>query len=217
MHRSCPAARIVAVIALLLVAPSSFGEAIRWHYSGSVEAANGGPFVQFGVEDQQWFDPATGDAGLTPYQILGRIDATFAGTGAGRETIHAASYDVTNLQAFQIGDEWALNRPMHFFLRVTVVDEDSGRSADLEYIGTGHSNGFFLTGTGVISLGLDSRTDLFTLGDHNYTVSASVRESESAAHLELEIEATHANPEPATLSLAGVGLAGVGVLRRRRR
>jgi hypothetical protein len=216
MFRYCRAARFGAVLALLLTAPAASAGPIRWHYSGSVEAANGGPFVQFGVEEQQWFDPATGDAGVTPYQILGRIDATFTGAGTDRETIHAASYDVTDLQAFQIGDAWALNRPMHYFLRVTVVDVDSGQSADLEYIGIGRSNGFFLTGTGVISLNLEPRTNLFTLGNHSYSVSARVRESESAAHIELDIEVTHANPEPTTLALAGVGLMGVLVRRRRR-
>jgi hypothetical protein len=217
MFRSRGAALFGALVSLLALAPDAHAGPVRWNYSGNVEAANGGPYAHFGVEEQHWFDPTTGAEGITPYQILGRIDATFSGSGAGRETIHAAGYDVTCLEAFPIDDPWALNRPTTFLVRVTILDEASGAAADLEYNASGTSNGLFLTGTGVISLTVASRIDEFVLGGNHFTVQTRFRESESAGHIELDIDAVHPNPEPGTLALAGIGLFGALGWRLRRR
>jgi hypothetical protein len=202
---------------LLCLAPNASAGPVRWNYSGVVEATNGGPFAHFGVEEQHWFDPTTGAEGATPYQILGHVDATFSGSGVGRGDIHAGAYGVTCLEAFPIDDPWALNRPNRFLVRVTIFDVESGESAEVAFEGTGMSNGYFQSGTGVVNLWVEPHVEVFELGGHRYAVGARVRESESAAHIELAIDATHHNPEPATLALAGIGLCGLGVVRRLRK
>ena len=111
----------------------------------------------------------------------------------------------------------ALNRPTHFVVKVTILDESSGHAADLEYTASGSSNGFFLSGMGVVNLDVESRIHMFELGRNRYTIQARVRESESTAHIELDIEATHHNPEPGTLALAGLGLVGLATRRLRYR
>jgi hypothetical protein len=217
MFSSLRVALIGAVLTLLVHTPTASAGPIPWSYQGTIEAINSGPYVQFGVEDQPWFDPATGGAVVTPYQILGRIDATFSGTASGQATIHAAAYDVTRLEAFPIDDEWALNRPNRFQVRVTILDETSDQARDLVYVGQGSSSGFFLSGTGVVNLSLESRMDVFELGKYRYSVEARVRDSESAAHIELDVGVVRHNPEPGTLALAGIGLFGLGILRRFRK
>jgi uncharacterized protein (TIGR03382 family) len=210
-------AALGAVLALVALFSTASAGPIRWHYSGAVEATNGGPFAHFGAEDKHWFDPTTGTEGVTPHQILGRIDATFSGSGTGNEVIHAAAFDSTCLEAFPIDDAWALNRPNRFLVKVTILDEASGQTADLEYTASGTSNGFFLSGTGVVELDLESRIDVLRLGGNQYTVEARVRGSETAAHIEFDIAATHHNPEPGTLALAVMGLAGLVTRRLRYR
>ena len=211
------AMRLVGVAGVVLgLAGTAAAGPIGWSYSGVVEAPNGGPWVHFGAEEKDWYDPATGESGVTPYQILGQIDATFSGSESGPGTARLASYDVTNLHSYPIDDEWALNRPNWFQVRLTIRDEVSGEWQELEYDATGASAGFFLTGTGVVNLSVDSRADVFHLGDYTYTVQARVRESESAAHIELDVDMVH-NPEPGTLALAGMGLAGTLGWRVRRR
>ena len=210
-------AALGAVLVLTMLVSTATGGPIRWEYSGTVEATNGGPFAHFGVEDKHWFDATTGTEEVTPHQILARIDATFSGAATGDETIHAAALDASRLEAFPIDDGWALNRPNHFLVKVTILDEASGQAADLEYTASGTSSGFFLSGTGVINLAVDSRINTLELGRNRYTILARIRESESAAHIELDIEATHHNPEPGTLALAVMGLAGLVTRRLRYR
>jgi hypothetical protein len=208
-----------AALAILLAPQLVTAGPIGWGYSADITAGNNGQWVSFGVEYQNTRNPATGEESSTPYQLLANIARVNWGPRSGSGTVRVGSFGPADIQPYPMDDPWALARPGVFTLQFDLTDSASGQTRSLSYGVMGMSHGYFTTGTGVVSLIPDERSDTFVLGGNRYTVRPVARESESAAYLDLDVEVgpAVANPEPGTLALAGLGLAAVGLVRVRRR
>lgn len=204
-----------AVLVLLLTPVIASAGPIGWTYGVQTSALDGS-HVYFGTEYQTTVDPVTGTEVRTPYLMVGNIDRWATGSGTGSQTLRLGSFGPNDLAPFPTNDPWAITRPGSYELQVTLTDTVSNESATLNYFVQGFSDGYFQTGTGVVTLSLEDRTDTLVLGGNRYTVHPTVSNSESAASLDLQVGVTSATPEPGAFALAGFGLATCGVWRRRR-
>lgn len=225
-------ARLIALTAAALLAAPQFSTAgpIGWGYTARVETDRGESFVHFGVETHHWYIPPmfpgeSGQEGQTDYQIIANIAANSSGQHSGSVVgspwmggIHLTSVSPSQLEAHSIDNDWASQLPTSFWFRLRITDDASGEFRDLSYTMGGGASGFFTSGTGVVYLSVEDRTDTFALGGNQYTVRPRIRRSESADHIEMDVAVDPlTTPEPGTFALAGLGLFGAGVVRRLRR
>ena len=130
--------------------------------------------VTMGHEFKNVYDPVTDTETLIEYNIIANIGSAVVGSRTGSDRVRALGVGPLELTRYDLTDEWATTRGEFFDARIIITDGASGASRDLMWWAKGRSIGFFETGSFVVNLTVEDRTDTFVLGENRYTVRADV-------------------------------------------
>ncbi len=188
-------------------------EPLPWNYYVRLAPAGDAPALILGSEIRGEYNHETGvETNALTYALL-------PGGPAGSTRIHfETATGTTQLFTFGYGNwEYTENPPAGAVSSLFDLHYGFGNSPGATGTIQGRINagGFFTTGTGNFTIGLDETREVEVEGQRA-RVHFGVRESESFSAIELTVTRLE-TPEPTTFALCGIGLAAAVISRFKRR
>src|SRR5262245_31699707 len=139
----------VAALALMTATVADAG-VIPWSYDAQLRTTNGNGAMDMGIEQFDTFDPTTGSTFPTDARILAFVNQDSSGSLEGSSRVRVGGIGYGNLHSFSDPPPFPMDPG--YRLTMNIRDDLSGDTGTVVFEGTGHSNGFFLTATGVVNL-----------------------------------------------------------------
>ena len=150
---------------------------LPWSYNAHLRSSDRHGVMDMGVEQFNTFDPATGSTFPTDARIVAYVNQDSSLSSADSMRVRVAGIGYSNLSSFPDPPPFPIDSG--YRLTIEIRDDLSGDTGTVTFEGTGRSNGFFTSGTGVVNLTISGEGTLF-LGGNRYSVRGELDESETS-------------------------------------